>query len=82
MEKDLASGGFNKSFNEPYEVESLILELAEDCITMDRAGLINNVLYRIDVSPKKVDFSDPEHMASMMWNRVFQKVWFRKNFKN
>ncbi len=81
LEKDIQSSG------ERYEFKSLtpanlIKELSDYLAKVDKGSRLNNLLYRIDVSMAKMDVKKPYYLAlsNLVWNRVFQKVWFRKNY--
>jgi hypothetical protein len=82
MEKEIQMSGEQYSFVSDRPVQ-LINELAAFLQQIDRGTRIENLLYRIDISPAKKDEKLPyyEGLAILAWNRVFQKVWFRLNFK-
>ncbi|PCJ62787.1 MAG: hypothetical protein COA58_16625 [Bacteroidetes bacterium] len=82
MEKELQMSGENHVFKNE-GAEKLILELSSFLKTMDTGSRVENLLYRVDVNLSKLDDNLPhyEALATLLWNRVFQKVWFRNQFK-
>ncbi|MEY2924532.1 MAG: hypothetical protein RLZZ337_1080 [Bacteroidota bacterium] len=82
MEKELEMSGEHHHFvaNEPLR---LIDELMRFLKQIDTGTRLANLFYRIDVNPAKANekLSHYEGLAVLAWNRVFQKVWFRKNYK-
>lgn len=81
LEKDIQSSGEYYSFSSD-NAASLIAELAHFLQKIDSGKRILNLLYRIDVNANKIDANDHYYLSlsKAIWNRVFQKVWFRKNF--
>ncbi len=82
MEKELQMSGEQHTFMADLP-ESLIAELAALLTKIDRGTRVQNLFYRIDINPAKANSKMPhyEGLAAFAWNRVFQKVWFRRNFK-
>jgi hypothetical protein len=82
MEKDIQSAGSGFTFKSR-EANALIIELSKAIVEIDRLGRLPNLLYRIDVKESNIDQKSNyyEAVSSLCWNRVFQKVWLRKNFK-
>lgn len=82
MEKELSMSGEGKAF-EHTTADQLITELSLHLKKIDTGTRIDNLFYRIDVHPSKINtqLAYYEALAVLAWNRVFQKVWFRKNFK-
>ena len=81
LEKDIQSSGESYSFKS-VQPDELIDELASFLGKIDRGSRLSNLLYRIDVNITKMQVNDSYYLAlsKMIWNRVFQKVWFRKNY--
>jgi hypothetical protein len=81
MEKELQMSGEYYVFTSA-DPPLLIRELADYLSNIKTSYGIANLFYRIDVSTKKADPSLPtyEALSLLAWNRVFQKVWFRRNF--
>jgi hypothetical protein len=81
MEKELQMSGEYYVFTTK-EPLSLIAELADYMSTITTSYGIANLFYRIDVNPSKADTNLPKYRALSLlaWNRVFQKVWFRRNY--
>lgn len=82
MEKELQMSGENYTFRTSTASE-LIDELADYIDDMQSGSRISNLLYRIDVNPAKADPKLPYYkaLATLAWNRVFKKIWFRRKFK-
>jgi hypothetical protein len=82
MEKELAMSGEEHIFASK-NPSMLVLELSKVLKHIDKGTRITNLFYRIDVNPSKVNMqlSYYDGLATLAWNRVFQKVWFRTNFK-
>ena len=82
MEKDLAMAGYTHAF-EIHETHALLHELSKVLEDIDRAGILSNVLYRIDVKEEQLKTVNSyyEALSKACWNRAFQKVWFRNHFK-
>ena len=82
MEKEIQMSGEQHTFecNQP---GSLVTELSALLKQIDKGARIDNLFYRIDVNPAKKDNKLPYYdaLALLAWNRVFKKVWFRKEFK-
>lgn len=80
MEKEFAMAGERLQFISK-DALSLVKELAH---WIKGQNGIENLLYRVDVSLHKIESSLPydEALAIALWERVFQKVWFRKQFAN
>ena len=83
MPKELPSIQFSQSSSDSSEKLNLIAELSTFLKQIDSGTRIDNLFYRIDINPAKKDDKLPyyEALATLAWNRVFQKVWFRKSFK-
>ena len=82
MEKEIQMSGKQKTFNSDNPTQ-LITALAAFLKQIDSGTRIQNLFYRIDINPAKKDDNLPyyEALATLAWNRVFQKVWFRREFK-
>jgi len=82
MEKELAMSGEEHIFASK-NPSSLIRELSTVLKKIDKGTRITNLFYRIDVNPIKANAELPYYdgLSALAWNRVFQKVWFRTNFK-
>lgn len=82
MEKELSMSGESLNFKSKV-ADELITELTHHLKKIDTGTRIANLFYRIDIHPSKIDNQLPYYqaLAVLAWNRVFQKVWFRKNFK-
>ena len=86
MEKEIYSSGvplkhYIKTIStSPHD---LIADLAKFIKLIDSGTQVQNLFYRIDINPAKKDGKRQyyEALATLAWNRVFQKVWFRRNFK-
>jgi len=86
MEKEIYSSGvplehYTKTIStNPHD---LIANLATFIKLIDSGTHVQNLFYRVDINPAKKDEKLPYYkaLATLAWNRVFQKVWFRKNFK-
>jgi hypothetical protein len=86
MEKEIYSSGvplkhYTKTIStSPHD---LIADLAKFIKLIDSGTQVQNLFYRIDINPAKKDgkLQYYEALATLAWNRVFQKVWFRRNFK-
>ena len=82
MEKEIQMSGEQYAFGSDTPL-NLIAELSTFLKQIDSSTRIDNLFYRIDINPAKKDDKLPyyEALAILAWNRVFQKVWFRKSFK-
>jgi hypothetical protein len=82
MEKEIQMSGEQYAFSSK-EPTLLICEMAFYLKSIDTGARVANLFYRIDIDPtsKNVKLPYYEALAKLAWNRVFQKVWFRKNFK-
>ena len=82
MEKEIQMSGEQKTFNSDNPTQ-LITALAAFLKQIDSGTRVQNLFYRIDINPAKKDDNLPyyEALATLAWNRVFQKVWFRREFK-
>jgi hypothetical protein len=81
MEKELQMSGEYYVFTSA-EPPLLIQELATYLNSIKTSYGIANSFYRIDVSTKKAnpELQTYEALSLLAWNRVFQKVWFRRNY--
>jgi len=86
MEKEIYSSGvplehYTKTTST--NPQDLIAELATFIKLIDSGTQVQNLFYRVDINPAKKDDKLPYYdaLATLAWNRVFQKVWFRKSFK-
>ena len=77
MEKDIALSGEQYTF-EAEDIPGLIMELAQLCRRFDKGAQLENLLYRVDLKPKFGSIPDYEVLANKLWDRSFQKVWFRR----
>ena len=82
MEKEIQMSGELFVFAEKGP-ENLITELAAFLKEIDTGTRIENLFYRIDINPANKDghLSYYKALATLAWNRVFKKVWFRRKFK-
>jgi hypothetical protein len=82
MEKEFQMSGEQYSFKHTMP-GNLVDELAQLLSCIDIGTRVANLFYRIDINPAKATKHLPhyEALAVLAWNRVFQKVWFRRNFK-
>lgn len=82
MEKEIQMSGEQYTFEKKIP-ENLVAEFAVFLKQIDTGTRIDNLFYRIDINPAKKDSQSPYYkaLATLAWNRVFQKVWFRKKFK-
>tara|TARA_B110000967_G_scaffold18783_2_gene17607 strand:- start:2734 stop:3018 length:285 start_codon:yes stop_codon:yes gene_type:complete len=86
MEKEIYSSGVPlKHYIKTISTSprDLIADLAKFIKLIDSGTQVQNLFYRIDINPAKKDgkLQYYEALATLAWNRVFQKVWFRRNFK-
>jgi len=81
MGKELQMSGEYYVFTSA-ETPLLIQELATYLNSIKTSYGIANLFYRIDVSTKKAnpELQTYEALSLLAWNRVFQKVWFRRNY--
>lgn len=81
LEKDLRHSGEIYEFKK-LNAEGLSEELTSLLSKLDRGSRLENILYRVDVNLNKIDTRLPHYqgLSRLIWNRIFQKVWFRKNF--
>jgi hypothetical protein len=82
MEKEIQMSGEQYVFGGE-KPSYLIAELADFLKNIDSGTRVANLFYRIDIDPHKKSDQLPhyEALATLAWNRVFQKVWFRKRYK-
>lgn len=82
MEKELQMSGEKHVFTSESS-EDLVNELSNVLKSMDSGSRISNLFYRIDVDIRKANSNISTYRAYsiLAWNRVFKKVWFRRNFK-
>lgn len=82
MEKEIQMSGEQYTFTQ-HDPEQLIVELTKFLQEIDSGTRVENLFYRIDINPAKKDIQLPYYkgLATLAWNRVFQKVWFRREFK-
>ncbi len=82
MEKEIQMSGEQYTFGRDTPL-NLIAELSIFLKQIDSGTRIDNLFYRIDINPAKKDdkLTYYKALATLAWNRVFQKVWFRKSFK-
>ena len=82
MEKEIQMSGEQYTFGGDTPL-NLIAELSTFLKQIDSGTRIDNLFYRIDINPAKKGDKLPyyEALATLAWNRVFQKVWFRESFK-
>ncbi|NNJ55191.1 MAG: hypothetical protein HKP14_03635 [Bacteroidia bacterium] len=81
LEKDIQSSGERYEFTSETP-ENLISELSDYLKKVDKGTRLSNLLYRIDVNTAYMDPKQPYYvsLSRVIWNRIFQKVWFRKNY--
>jgi len=81
MEKDLEMSGNKHQFISSNPAE-LIIELKKVLAVIDNIGKMQSLLYRIDLNINKMEIGeDFYHSLSLfVWDRILQKVWFRKQF--
>ena len=82
MEKEIQMSGEQYTFGSDTPL-NLIAELSTFLKQIDSSTRVDNLFYSIDINPAKKDDKLPYYkaLAALAWNRVFQKVWFRENFK-
>jgi len=80
LERDLEMSGNAFQFKKK-EVHALIEELEKELTEIEKRGLLNSLVYRVDINMEKVDMKQFHYSLSVLiWNRCLQKVWFRKNY--
>ena len=81
MEKELQMCGEPHAF-QAASPAALIQELASFFIGIKSTQRLSNIIYRIDINlkAKRVGLHETERVAELAWDRVFQKVWFRKKY--
>ena len=82
MEKEIQMSGEQYTFS-CKQAGSLVKELSLFLKQIDCGNRVENLFYRIDIDPTKKDRNIPhyESLSTLAWNRVFRKVWFRREFK-
>ncbi len=82
MEKELQMCGEQHTFQTASPI-ALIQELASFFIELKSTQRLSNIVYRIDINlkAKGVGLHETERVAELAWDRVFQKVWFRKKYR-
>lgn len=67
-----------------HSADVLVQELATFIQGINSSSNIQNLLYRVDVNTKKISTDLPYHVSisKALWDRVFQKVWFRIQFSS
>ena len=82
LEKDLQMSGNGYQFSKATP-EKLIEELSALLEQIDIQNKLSGLIYRIDINMDKLDTDNFYlDLSQTIWNRCFQKVWFRKNWKN
>lgn len=77
MEKDLAMTAIHHEFLH-MEPEQLVRSLTEVVSKADRGHRLADLLYRVDLKYTFDQAPNYRDLAEQLWNRVTQKVWFRK----
>ncbi len=77
MEKDLAMTAIDHRF-ESQTPDHLVKSLADVVAKADRNNRLADLLYRVDVNYQFDQIPNYEELALLLWNRVTQKVWFRR----
>jgi glycogen synthase len=82
LEKDLQMSGTGYCFKSQHAHE-LIEELAEQLKVIDQDRGLDSLFYRIDMNPSHFDFAlnDYAQLSLKIWDRIFKKVWTRKNYQ-
>jgi len=81
LEKDLEMSG-NKHVFINAAPKGLVIELKMVLESIDQLGKMQSLLYRIDLNVNKLQIGEDfyQSLSLFVWDRILQKVWFRKQF--
>lgn len=80
VEKDLQMSGNAYQFHETTPL-SLIQELSSVLEKVEQQNKLSGLIYRIDINMDQLKTENfYQDLSQTIWNRCFQKVWFRKNW--
>ncbi|CAM1358396.1 hypothetical protein [Tenacibaculum xiamenense] len=89
LNKDFSLVGLDYTFSKdqtPIQLKENLIVIVENLINTDFNTYLN-LLYRIDISEKKIAYSNTNNMTEYfekvsfeILKRIWKKVWFRKQF--